>query len=200
MYLHQGLVDNLVLLKFHNKKNNCECESTYHEKDYCNDNIINTTTKRSKLISNFTYKIVSNTIEIPVNWGIYKTQPNTITKLQYQCNHNYIYLGAICDWDYLTGPYINENTMNNASYHGYIYIFEMCLIYGIKPDITTMNRAVVNHNIEIVKMCISFGIKPDRETFYDAIENLNECYSIDDKVKIEILELIIAAYRQTQIK
>lgn len=178
MYLHQGLVDNLILLQ---------------------------TSKKTpqKLLSIFTYKI-HKINQITTKWVEYIETPNSITKLSYQYNYfiTDIQFEVYNNWNYITGiikyniwgvlptaiRFNNKLLFQNCIEHGVIpddnnvrlsimhnrlEMFELCVENGYIPCQDTISIAAEYSNTEIFKSCIKYGVIPDDATMVEVVWNKN---------------------------
>lgn len=136
MYLHQQLVDNLVLLNNFNRLTRLHSKFTYYIKK-CN----------TYLYSVGYYSIIN---------------PNTITKLRYQWCYNYYRQDTINPhWSFLrdfehefidrvnsiyikTNTFYNKNVMNFAINDRDIDLFKVCIKHSVLPDILNLRTTVCN--------------------------------------------------------
>lgn len=132
MYLHQQLVDNLVLLN---------------------------SSKIKQLQSKFTFSIIKNRGRRISSYYSFKEIENIITKLAYQyqfsrMNH-LVYSMAITRWDYILGATLyNKQFMDTATSNYNIEIFIICMKNGIIPNIYTLETAIKYGVIEIIKILL----------------------------------------------
>lgn len=130
MYLHQQLVDNLVIL-------------------------YGKVISLPRLHSKYSYTVTKDQPGY-INEKLYKfyIKPNTITKLRYQYRILDCPLRDIIDRDYISGfAYsLNQKTMDYAAYLGITKLFKACLDNGMKPDHTTWEFAIMNGNREIITL------------------------------------------------
>lgn len=171
MFLHQQLVDNILLLT---------SKQLYY-----------------KIYSKYTYSIIVIVTHKTMfkMWYIYYTTPNTITKLQYQLIYsNYYefpYFYKHIKWDYIKGPTYYDYSF--AIQCNNINLFKICLKYNVKPTEEIMNKAVSYNNLKIFKMCIEVGLKPTQKTFNNLeyhfnIEIINICISFGCKPNRKTME------------
>lgn len=156
MYLHQQLIDNLLL---------------------------NSKLKILKLQTRYTYTIILNKSKnksgTVKKWYNFNQYPNNKTKLQYQWYY-YVFTNIMnqVNWNYIIGPTkLDQQTMNNAALYGDIVMFYICLENGINPDNITMNIAITT--IEIFNLCLQVGLKPTQETMnYSAYQGYTEIFKL----------------------
>lgn len=177
MYLHQQIIDNLLL-------------------------IVNIPKLNDKLHSKYTYKIIVNNNYMLDEWYIYKQKSNIITKLQYQFSYDHIYkmVSSIISydhrWKYLIGPTeFNKNNLDEAAVLNSINLFNDGINHGIIPDKKTLRHAILfsGSKIEIVRKCLEFGLyltqcNMNIAAHYGNIDIFNECLKYELQPNQETLD------------
>lgn len=151
MYLHQGLVDNIVL---QTKKGIPWLESYY------------------------SYRIINKNVGIITKWYNYTLRPNNITKLCYQYSYSinkveyYLSKG---DWNYITGVLIINHILHISSYFRNKILFRLCINGGIKPTKEQVRRLIYNDDIEMFNKCINiYNDIFDKDSLWLILRNGND--------------------------
>lgn len=156
MYLHQFLVDNLILISQNNLGNG-----------------------NGKLQSHYTRSITYKNKSAKINWMKYIERPNYITKLKFQWRiykytHKYSLdtLKKIFRWNYTKClNYNSTSTMNTIIHYGYTHMFNLCIKRGIIPDQISINESLcyIESNSEMLDYCLRYGLKPTQETINNMV-------------------------------
>lgn len=169
MYLHQGIIDILLLLVKIPK------QPIKHKKFRLN-----------KLQNHYTKTISTNhntnTIK---NWYEYKQKPNTITKQKYQWRYLHYersYWMPVTSWNYLLGPmYFSSNITNRSVYSNNFELAKLCLDQGYKPDQYTIIYLIkAGYNTMFKICCIEYDVSINTEMIntaarYKNIDIYNMC-------------------------
>lgn len=188
MYLHQGLVD-VLLLQISN-------------------------IKRLRLYSYYTYSIKSNDCISNLQYN-FKQRPNNLTKLRYQwkyknkgikifikqikricynprSNIHTKHISKNLEQNYFCIRFKNNIIMDIASSVGHTNLFKKCLQLGLLPTQETLDYASTS-NIEIYKICLKYELCPQIDHIYDAIyrdnvELFKICLDYGLKTKLSMLQ------------
>lgn len=155
MYLHQGLVDNIVLLLQGYNDNDPLC-----------------------IYSSFVYRIKDRILDkfyrdSTSEWCKYIKTPNTITKLRYQFVYSNISSDYRRYWNYIIGPK-HFNMMTISIEYNYFEIFKRCIENGIKLNQDTLDICFYNGRSEMIDICISHGLTPNLNTLHNIVSYENK--------------------------
>lgn len=188
MYLHQGLIDNVLLMIKSNFKIQPDTDidtDTDIDIDIDTESVWSSDSellkdlapKILKLQSKFIFNILRNNNETPSRWFKYNKFPNTITKLQYQYRYRYRYqyynlINFFMDemkWEYIKGPvYFDQYIMYDAAKFGYISIFKLCVDKGIITFPEVLNNEAHCGNTEILELYLQHGFRfTDKQLDYE---------------------------------
>lgn len=173
MYLHQQLIDNLIL------QSKQGVRKLYSK--YIND--------------------INDDDFITEHWYKFSLKPNTISKLRYQSQYklydednngyclyyNYYHhcecyecmetnIMARFHWNYLLGPInFNQYTMEYAlvNFRLDIDIVNFFIKIGIKPNQEILNMSAHHNNIEIFNICVDNDVIPNKDTMDMSVHNSN---------------------------
>lgn len=209
MYLHQGLIDNIILYS------NCGCY---------------------KLQSMYTYKITRDNDDEDVLdiWCTYHKYPNVLNKIRYQLCYKIIienddYCGCavcdacnncgdvcaicdVCDYCNKCNMYIIKQTIENLQWKyikgiscftdevlqevlEYPVLFDLCIENGVIIDKDLLDDVACYGNPEIFIKCIDLSSECDNKTLSAAcvlnnIENIKICLKYGIKPDIEDLQRV----------
>lgn len=197
MYLHQGLIDVLLLQV---RMDLFKLQSYYTILvSPCKDN---------------EYK----------EWYNYHLRPNSITKLRYQqcynityncdiyCNSDsdkswddYLQGSIVRDFNYLLGPILHDNSIWGAVGTHNVVLLKICLEYGAKVDIDLLNHSVYNYTSEIFRIILDYGVIPNYITIYVAakcgnIEVMDICIKYGLHITRDILDTLVVFGRTELFK
>lgn len=157
MYLHQQLVDNLVLMT-------------------CTKNV-------NRLQSSYTYSIIVVKRLTDEHYFYFNTRPNTIRKLKYQSSYNVNELMISNQWNYISGPiYLDKYNMMIAMYIDDYNKINYYIDNGIILDEDILEYATNYGYMELVEICLESEVIPTYTAYINALESGDEL--IIDMIKI----------------